>query len=167
MSPSWKHDRRAHRLGLLVGYLADALNRPIEGGGSTTFRKEDLRRGLEPDQCFYVANVRHVVGKDEVDLERDPPPDLAIEVEITRRLLDRVAIYANLGVPELWRDDGRLVRVFRLAANGTYEECDRSPSFPEVPFQQVCRFMEMSQTMDLVTWGRAVRAWCEEHLERR
>lgn len=166
MSPSWRHDRRARRLGLLVTYLADALDIPIEGGGSTTFRREDLRRGLEPDQCFYVENVQKVRAKDEIDLEVDPPPDLAIEVEISRRLIDRVSVYASIGVPELWRDDGEEVRIYRLGEDGRYHECDRGPSFPDVPRADINRLMQASETTDEVTWSRTVRAWANQDLRR-
>jgi Uma2 family endonuclease len=167
MSPSWKHDKRARRLGLLIGYLADSLDMAIEGGGSTTFRREDLDRGLEPDQCFYIEGAERVRGKDQIDLERDPPPDLVVEVEITRRTLDRGAIYAALGVPEMWRDDGRQVRVYRLGKDGRYEECDGSPSFPGVSLEDINRFMDLSQNTDEVAWGRAIRAWAKETLEKR
>src|SRR5262245_11252298 len=98
---------------MLITILAEELDVPIQGGGSTTFRREEVQGGLEPDQCFYVQNVDRIVGRDEIDLTRDPPPDLAVEVEISRRSLRREGVYARLGVPELWRDNGREVRAYR------------------------------------------------------
>ena len=164
MSPSWKHDKRSRLLGLLVSILCEELGIPVEGGGSTTFRREDLEKGLEADQCFYLRNVDRVQGKEEIDLSRDPPPDLAIEVEISHRLLERISIYAALGVGELWRDDGQHVRVYQLEADGEYHERSASPSFPTLPWQQVDRFLELSRTLDDMNWMRTVRQWVREHL---
>ena len=166
-SPSWKHDKRARLLGLLIAILAEEFGIPIEGGGSATFRREDLERGLEADQCFYVRNVDRVRGKDEIDLSHDPPPDLAIEVEISQRLLDRVSIYAALGIGELWRDDGEHVRVYQLGADGEYGEQKCSPSFPMLPLEQVDRFMEMRHTLDEMNWLRTVRQWVRNNLVGR
>ena len=116
MSPSWEHDNRAETIGQLVRIIAEELDIAIKGGGSTTFRREDVDRGLEADKCFYIRHERRVRGKKKIDLSVDPPPDLCIEVEISRRLLGRVSIYAELGVPELWRDDGKELRIGELSA---------------------------------------------------
>jgi Uma2 family endonuclease len=164
MSPSWKHDKRARRIGLLVGYIADALSQPLEGGGTTTFRREDLDRGLEPDQCFYIANASRIRGKDEIDLALDPPPDLAVEVEITHRLLDREAIYAALGIPELWVDDGQNLRIQLLDAAKQYRPAASSLAFPSVQAKHVVHLLGLSQSMDEMSWGRAVREWLKANL---
>src|SRR5207248_5409431 len=79
MSPSFKHDRRGRAICILSNVLAEELNIPIQGGGSTTFRRQDLDQGLEPDECFYVKNVEHIRERDEINLSVDPPPDLALE----------------------------------------------------------------------------------------
>jgi Uma2 family endonuclease len=168
MSPSWKHDKRARSLGLLVSILAEELGIPIEGGGSTTFRREDLARGLEPDQCFYVGNnVDRVRGKDEIDLSCDPPPDLAIEVEISQRLLERVSIYAALGIGELWRDDGQHVRAYQLGADGEYRQQNRSAKFPMLPLEQVDQFLELRRTLDEMNWMRTERDLVRKNLAGR
>lgn len=164
MSPSWKHDKRSSHIAMLIWILADEMNIPFEGGGSTTFRRADQQAGLEADQCFYVQNVDRVRGKDEIDLTTEPPPDLAIEVEISRRLAGREDVYARLGVPELWRDDGQTVRVFTLQPNGKYQSADRSRSFPNFPVDQISRLLEMARNTDAMTWSRAVRAWIRQHV---
>ena len=166
MSPSWRHDTRSRLLGLLVTLVADALNVPIKGGGSTTFRRENSEAGLEPDQCFYIRNIDRISGKDEIDLSQDPPPDLAIEVEISRRLLQRQGIYERLGVPELWRDDGRRIRVYLLGRDGKYRQSARSLSFPSLPVNKLGDLMEMSRTLDDTAWVRAVRDWATKNLKR-
>src|SRR5687768_11184586 len=165
MSPSFKHDDTGRLLGLLIHFLADELDVPLKGGRSTTFRREDLAKGLEPDECFYVTNEPRIRGKDAIDLSVDPPPDLAVEVEISRRLLDRVKIYAALGVPELWRHDGTRLQVSILRA-GHYVPTDRSPTFPSVPLTQVDEFIRMAKESDEIAWGRKVRAWIRDHLKR-
>jgi Uma2 family endonuclease len=159
MSPSWEHDSRAEAINLLIRIIAEELEVPIKGGGSTTFRREDLDRGLEPDKCFYIRNEARVRRKKKIDLSIDPPPDLCVEVEISSRLLNRTEIYAQLGVPELWRDDGRHVRVFTLQSDGTYQEQDRSPSFPAVPLTQVDTLLSDFGAVDDTTWTRSARGY--------
>ncbi len=159
MSPSRKHDKCGRYLGLLVHLLADGFDMALDGGGSTTYRRQDLERGLEPDECFYIANEQKVRGKEEIDLSIDPPPDLAIEVEISRRLKERQDIYAALGVPELWCFDGATLRVLLLSSDGAYRPSDRSLSFPQVPVGEIERLAKLAWTMDEIRWARAVRGW--------
>jgi Uma2 family endonuclease len=166
MSPSWEHAKRGRRIGLLISILAEELEIPIEGGGSTTFRREDLQRGLEPDECFYVKNVDRVRGKRKIDLSVDPPPDLVIEVEISRRMLARLPLYEALGVPELWRDDGQHVRVFTLGTDGRYHEAEHSPSFPMLPVEQLSRLLETGIATDEMNWMRNVRRWVKKNLSK-
>ncbi|MEM7204057.1 MAG: Uma2 family endonuclease [Planctomycetota bacterium] len=78
----------------------------VEGGGSTTWRREDLDRGLEPDECYWVENEPNVRGRRELDLRVDPPPDLPIEVDVHASSVDRVKIYAALGCRGGWRSTG-------------------------------------------------------------
>jgi Uma2 family endonuclease len=157
MSPSWKHDRAAHLLTVFIGVVSDELDIPIVGGGSTTFRRQDLAKGLEPDRCFYVANVAKVLGREEIDLAVDPPPDLVIEVEISRRLLDRIGIYAQLGVPELWRSDCDHVRMFQLQPDGEYSEIFTSLAFPGLTTQVINEALSQSHGIDETSWARQVR----------
>lgn len=164
MAPSWSHASDSRSIGLLIHVLADELNVPIKGGGSTTFRRQDLDRGLEPDQCFYTKNELAIRGKREINLAIDPPPDLAVEVEISRRLLDRVGIYAALGVPELWRYDGDQLRVFILGDDRQYHPCDRSPTFPTVPLERMAQFVGDSRAAEETGWSRRVRAWVRQNL---
>jgi len=163
MSPSPEHDNASEKLSRVVHVLSEELDIPICSLGSTTFREEDLAQGLEPDKCFYTKNEAKVRGKKRLDLRRDPPPDLAIEVEITSRLLDRERIYAALGVPELWRFDGNKLRVFTLS-RGKYRQRDRSPTFAAVPLELIAQWVKQSFTMNETTWARQVRAWVRRHL---
>src|SRR5882724_6107193 len=99
--PSGEHERYNRAVALLVEVLAEELNIDVDNLGSTTFRREDIERGLEPDSCFYIQNVDKVRGKARIDLTTDPSPDLVIEIDITSGSLDKFPIYAQVGVPEI------------------------------------------------------------------
>ena len=98
-------------LGRIIDILAEELEIPYDAGGSTTHKREDLAKGLEPDQCYYIRNEPLIRGRMELDLTHDPPPDLAIEIDISRSSVTRLGIYAALGVPEVWRYDGEALQV--------------------------------------------------------
>jgi Uma2 family endonuclease len=107
MSPSKAHESGVELLGRFVVVLTEELGLPINAGGSTTYRRKRRRKGLEPDRSWWIANEHLVRGKLEIDLSQDPPPDLCIEVDVTNSSLDRMGIYASLGVPEVWRLDAQ------------------------------------------------------------
>jgi len=159
MSPSHKHERLKSLFGLMIRFLAVELQIPVHGGGSTTFKHEVLDHGLEPDECYWVANEPKVRGHDEIDLDKDPPPDLVIEVEITRPLLPRLKMYAALGVPEVWRYDGQELRVLHLSAEGEYTEQPESRAFPFLPVAELTRFLEMRHDTDETSLIRSFREW--------
>jgi Uma2 family endonuclease len=152
------HERYKILMGLLVFALAEELNKLIGGFGSFTHQREDLARGLEPDQCYYLANFKAVKGKKETDLTADPPPDLAIEIEVSRSVLDRLAIYAALGVPEVWRFDGKNLTVC-LLVEGRYEQAETSPTFPEIPIGELARFVRLGQEEGDLGMVRHFRKW--------
>ncbi len=166
MTPSQDHEQFSHLLGQVVVVLTDELYFPCICAGSTTWRREDLDRGLEPDDCFYLANAGRVRGK-KIDLHVDPPPDLAIEVEISRSALDRLGTYAALRVPEVWRYDGETIRVERLQDDGTYSTSETSLSFPYLPLDEVVRFLQQGESMDHGEWRRQFRAWVRDELVPR
>jgi len=157
--PSFKHHRLTHLLGAFVHTATEEFNVPIVSGGSTTLQQETLQHGLEPDECYWVANEPKVRGHDEIDLDKDPPPDLVIEVEITRPLLPRLKMYAALGVPEVWRYDGQELRVLHLSAEGEYTEQPESRAFPFLPVAELTRFLEMRHDTDETSLIRSFREW--------
>ena len=101
MTPLRKHEKYKEFISHLIAVLADELNIDVEPSGSTTWKKREAQKATEPDLCFYVANAAHVIGKDELDLDVDPPPDLAVEIDVTNESLSKFPIYATLGVPEI------------------------------------------------------------------
>src|SRR5205807_6103105 len=121
---------------------------PLHSGKSTTFRREAKRRGLEPEECYWIQNAALMQSRKDFDLERDPPPDLAVEVDITSSSLDRMGIYASLGVPEVWRFDGEMLTVHLLQAEETYAPSERSRALPELPPDEVRRFLRLIDEQD-------------------
>ena len=116
MSPLPGHGEISRVLCLFVFDLALASGRPIRMLGSTTLRRRLRRRGLEPDECFYIANEPRVRGKQRLSIPRDPPPDLAVEIDVTNSSIDRMPIYAALQVPQVWRYSRQRLRRLHLRA---------------------------------------------------
>ncbi|MEO8892528.1 MAG: Uma2 family endonuclease, partial [Coleofasciculaceae cyanobacterium] len=73
-----------------------------------------MKAGKEPDSCYYIQNEAQVRGKIELDFTVDPPPDLALEIDITSSSINQLEIYADLGIPEVWRYDGRTIHFYQL-----------------------------------------------------
>jgi Uma2 family endonuclease len=158
MSPSAEHEQLKETVTLLVNIIAEEKGINAEGFGSTTFRRADLARGFEPDACFYIDNLGRVKGKTEIDLRTDPPPDLVIEIDLTSPSLNKFAIFAHLGVPEVWRYDGERVRIYQLAGT-EYVEQAQSLVLQGLTSSDVTRFLTESRTLARLVWLRRVREW--------
>jgi Uma2 family endonuclease len=161
MSPDPEHERTNRRIAQLVLAVADEVGIAAEDLGSTTFRREELERGFEPDSCFYIQNEGLIRGKNRIDLAVDPPPDLVIEVDITSPSLNKFPIYGRLGVPEVWRYDGSRITIFTLKDTG-YTEASLSAALPPVRGEVLSRFVEESKTLERMAWTRKVRDWARE-----
>jgi Uma2 family endonuclease len=159
MSPSMEHDRASELVGQIVRAIARATHTEYVSGGSTTFKRRELKRGLEPDRCFWTSNRAKVLGVKRIDLKIHPPPDLVIEVEVSRRLLDRKEIYARLGVPELWVYGGKTFRILELDGQRVYQPAERSVSFPAVQFAGVERLLQRATAMYELEWETQVEKW--------
>jgi Uma2 family endonuclease len=159
MSPSGSHEWRKRLLGRMVETYTEVLGIPICSLGSTTFKLELQAKGLEPDECYYLQHEELVRSKDDLNLGEDPPPDLAIEVEITSRLLPRMPIYAKLQFPEVWQySRGKLV-VYLLQADGSYSPCRQSKCLPELSLDKLEESLRNRGETDETTWTRAFRQW--------
>ncbi len=156
MSPSPEHERLNRRIALLVQAIAEEMGIESEDLGSTTFRREDLERGYEPDSCFYIQNEAQVRGKDRIDLAFDPPPDLVIEVDITSPSINKLPIYAQLGVPEVWRYDGEKLEILKLENDG-YAEVSESIALPTLKSSVLNKLIERSKSLRRTVWLREVR----------
>ncbi|MCI0463251.1 MAG: Uma2 family endonuclease [Gemmataceae bacterium] len=164
MTLSHAHESYGAVLRRLIEALAEELDQPIHSGGSTTFHREALKQGLEPDECYWLRNERPMRGKKHFDITTDPPPDLALEVELSPPALDRMAIYAGLGVPEIWRFDGEQLRVYQLGTDGKYRLCEQSLAFPELPLEEIVRFVRESDTQEETRLVKSFRKWVREEL---
>jgi len=159
MAPSPYHERYKTLIARFIETLTMELNIPIVSGGSTTFRREDLERGLEPDECYYIQHEAQVRETREVNLLRDPPPDLVLEMDYTPHELDRESIYAALGVPEIWRYNIRRLEVLLRQPDGSYQVSTTSATFPFLPMRELERFLLMRNTLDETTVVRRFRDW--------
>ncbi len=156
MSPSAEHENLNRTAASLVEVVAEEMALDMMNLGSTTFRREDLKRGFEPDSCFYVQSVERVRGKTELDMTVDPPPDLLIEIDITSPSINRFPLFAQLGVPEVWRYDGKRWMILALEG-GEYAERKESIALPGLTAARIGRFVEEGRTMRRPEWLRWVR----------
>jgi Uma2 family endonuclease len=164
MSPLFEHEIDAALLGRFVEVLTEELGLPIQAGRSTTFRRRRMRRGLEPDHSWWIAHAPQMRGKRRIDLRVDPPPDLALEVEVTRRVLNRMSIYARLGVPEVWRLNAQGLTFHVLQANGRYAEQTHSLSFPLFTPADLTAYMALRSQHDENEVVRRFRAFVRQRL---
>lgn len=141
MAPLLMHDDDGRSLGRMVVVLTEELGLPIKCAGSTTLRRRLRQRGIEADECYWIANAPRMAGRRRLDLRRDPPPDLAVEVDVTHSSLDRMSIYAVLGVPEVWRLEGDAL-TFHVLGAGAYQESATSQSFPLVTPADLLGFLQ-------------------------
>jgi Uma2 family endonuclease len=161
--PLPEHEKAKVLIGDMVKILLEELDVDVECFGSTTFKRKDLGVGVEPDQCFYIQNHAVMIGKRRLDLTIDPPPDLAIEVDVTSKT--GLEIYRLLGVPEVWRFEAGTLRISVLD-NGIYQEVERSLQFPTLPIaQQVSEVLINCQTIGRSKSLKAFRAWVRSYLE--
>jgi Uma2 family endonuclease len=162
MSPVLEHDDDGRFLGDLVFLLTLELQLPLKRGGSTTIRHKRHGRGIEADECFWIANAGRMAGRRRLNLRTDPPPDLAIEVDVSRSSLDRLAIYAALRVPEVWRLEGDTLIFYVLGADGTYAKAAYSLAFPQVTPDDLLQFIRKArQAGDENVIVREFRDWVQ------
>jgi Uma2 family endonuclease len=140
--PLPEHKRAKVLISNLLVVLMEELDLPWESLGSSTFKKQSMNAGIEPDDCFYIKNCRAMIGKKRLDLTIDPPPDLVIEVDLTSPT--QISAYEALGVPEIWRYKNGRLAIFILV-EGQYVEASISLIFPALPVSEaISRHLERS-----------------------
>jgi Uma2 family endonuclease len=164
MTVSPKHERHKHLLRRLVEALLEELGWNVAGYGSMTFKRRKKERGLEPDECYWIQNEPRVRHKLRFNWKLDPPPDLVLEIEVSRSALNRISIYQALGVPEVWRQRGNSIRVMVLGGDGKYLQSPSSRAFPFVPMSELERFLGMSKLTPETELIRQFRAWVRERI---
>jgi Uma2 family endonuclease len=157
MSPSTKHEKYKNLIKEFVLAVCYELEMDVVSLGSFTMKSDDLRKGAEADDCFYIQHAAALVGKDDLELGTDPPPDLVIEIDLASDSRAKLEIYASLSVPEIWRYDGSRLSVLQLV-EGAYADVEFSVCFP---FLSVDRLTELIAALSPGTHQarRALRAW--------
>ena len=159
MTTSPRHERYKYWLGRFFDIIAEELQRPYMPGGSMTFQREDLERGFEPDNCFWVENELAVRTKLTWDAAVDPPADVMIEIEVSVSAVARMPIFASFRVPEIWCYDGDHLRIYLLQPDGTNLLSERSRAFPTIPVQELANFIPPAGENEFLKAAAAVRAW--------
>jgi Uma2 family endonuclease len=166
MCPLPEHEEWNRTIALLVEVLAEERRVDVRNFGSTTFRRADLARGFEPDSCFYIQHEADISGKSTIDLTVDPPPDLVIAVDVTSGSLDKFPIYAQVGVPEVWRYDGQRLRIYILTAE-RYVESETSLALPLLTSARLSETLTQSKTMKRTALLRSFRTWARQEQRRQ
>jgi Uma2 family endonuclease len=164
MSPSTEHEIYNRIIALLVDILAEEIGVDIKRLGSSTFKRDDLKRGFEPDSCFYIQSFDRVKGKFHIDLANDPPPDLVVEVDVTSGSLNKFPIYAQVGVPEIWRYDGHELSIHKLTGSN-YIKAEQSSAFPRITSHIISNLVERTKNLDGLELVRSIRTLVKEHLK--
>lgn len=163
MTPLPEHEDDKVMIGDLLKALLEELDIEFRSLGSTTFKNQEMAQAIEADDCFYIQNEAAIRGKKRIDLSIDPPPDLAIEIDITSRT--KFNNYEALRVPELWRYNGRKLQI-NVLQNGKYVESKISYNFPNLPVAEVIhQYIEASKINGRNATMRTFRSWVKEQIK--
>jgi Uma2 family endonuclease len=162
MVPLPEHEKAKEIIGDVIKILLDRLNIDYDALGSTTLKSERMTQGVEPDACFYIQNQALVLGKSRLDINIDPPPDLAVEIALTSRT--PLENYRLLGVPELWRYGKQGLQI-EVLQDGKYIRSDSSPTFPDLPIVDLIdRYVQQSQIVGSSQAIKAFKQWVQDNL---
>ncbi|XZO03824.1 MAG: Uma2 family endonuclease [Microcoleus sp.] len=160
--PLPEHEFNKEIIGDMVKILLEELELDRECFGSTTFKRKSMLQGIEPDNCFYIQNYARMIGKKRVDLTIDPPPDLAIEVDLTSKT--QLDAYEALGVPEIWRYENNQLEI-NVLEDGKYVVSEISLIFPNLPIvEAISQYCEQSQAAGTSQTLRLFRKWVREQI---
>ena len=141
MSPGKLHENFGRLLGRLVEAFTEEMDVEIISVKSMTYKREDLLRGFEGDEAYYIQSCSLVQTKTEIDAMVDPPPDLVIEIDITRSSIEKLAVFGPLGVPEVWRFDGDRLQI-HLLESGKYILSKQSAALPKFPISMALNILQ-------------------------
>ncbi len=165
MAPLPEHEYDKEIISDLVKALLEELDIEFRCLGSTTFKNQVMAQGIEPEQCFYIKNEAKIRGKKRLDLTVDPPPDLALEVDITSRTHPN--IYEALKVPELWRFDKGKLQI-NVLQDGHYVESQQSLNFPKFKLiETIPQYLEQSTTAGRNATLKAFRLWVKNQIQQQ
>ncbi len=161
MSPSPKHVRANRRMAQLVLAVCEVWELDAEDFGSTTYKREDVERGFEPDSCFYIENEPLVRDKDRLDLDVDPPPDLVIEIDVTSFSMNKLPLYASIDVPEVWRYEDAEIEIL-LLDGGSYRKSPESKCLSGIGAGTLTDLMRKSKILRRTEWLKQIREAARE-----
>jgi Uma2 family endonuclease len=161
MVTSPEHERINRTLNLLIELLAEEFEVESCAFGSTTYKRKDLKRGFEPDSCFYFKNEERMRGKKRLNLEVDPAPELVLEIDISSPNLKKLPLFAAFGICEVWRFDGQQLEILVLQ-HGEYCRSETSLALPKVIAEAMTRFLHESFKIGRLEWIKKVRAWAQQ-----
>lgn len=153
------HERWKRLLAALIDIYLVETGIPFMPCGGMTIDREDIGHGFEPDECYYIRPAPGLLALRQLDFTTDPPPDLAVEVEVSRTVLGRLPIYAAFGTPEVWRFDGQNITVLLLQPDRTYRDSPTSRVLPSFPVAEVPTYLRMAGSQDYGEITRQFRAW--------
>jgi Uma2 family endonuclease len=159
--PLESHEFSGRLIERFIVTLVEVMGLKIKTMGSTTMNYPNLKKGAEPDNAYYLQNQPLVKGR-KVDFSQDPPPDLVVEVDITHTDIAKNQFYASLEVPEFWRFNGKVWRIYQLQEN-VYVEVEISPTFPQVPKERLYTFLEQAKE-DEIDAVQNLRSWWQSQI---
>lgn len=163
MSPLKEHDWVKKLLGRMIEAVSLELDMPVQSVGSMTIRKAIKSRGLQPDESYYIANEAKVRGNKHYDPKVDPPPDLVVEADVTNSVVNRLPVFASIGVPEIWHHDGQKLRFLKLKKSGEYGSIRRSDAFPMLTPQTVMSFLDRASKTNETALIKELMSWVREN----
>lgn len=159
VSPSDEHERYRRLIGRMIDIWTLEKRIPIRGLGSTTLKRDAKLQAAEADECYYLVNAPAMRDSGGIDLAAGPPPDLAIEIDVTGNSLAKLDLYAALGVPEVWRFARQSLLVYHLGSDGKYQLAQASLNLPGFPVQDAADWVARAEGLDETTWAAAFQDW--------
>ena len=165
MTAGYPHERYKELLGKFVATVSRAKRIPRKSAGETTWKRPEIERGLQADECYYFdaakfAAVEAAFERKSMDPADYPNPDLAIEIDLSGPKVDRPGIYAKLRVAEVWRFDGESVVIEQLQEDGSYAPAETSRFLP-VRASDILRWLIDENSADEIDWERRLGAWAK------
>ncbi len=157
----YEHETLKARLSELVTEIARILEIDYENAASTTFRRESKKKGFEGDATFYFKNAETIRRKTKIDLSKDPPPELVIEIDITHGSLSKFPIFADLGIEEVWRFDGENVKFHRLQGKN-YKEISESVCLKNLKSKMVTELLFSASELKKLDWVKLIHKTIKE-----
>lgn len=163
MTPLMPYENSNRLIEGFILVLCEELGLEVKSTGSLTLIRNDLEKGAEPDSSYYIQNEFLVRDKENIDLDKDPPPDLVLEIDFSRPKIDKLSLYAAMGIPEFWQYNGTVLRIYTLSAS-KYSEIEFSPTFVPVKVREIPQFIQESKKIGQLATKNAFRTWVRQHI---